>query len=184
VNLEDLANVGEFVSGVAVVASLVYLALQVRQNTASIRTENFARGLERVSAMQSMLSRDARLATLHARGVLDVGLLTPQERIQFTWWLAEACGTFEFMFHQARSGAMPDEVWERWRAIIAWWFSYAGVQAWWRANPTPFSASFSAFVEECIARGPADPGAAERWQAFVRGEGRPGPEGGGGRAGP
>ena len=41
--LEDLANVGEFVSGVVVILSLVYLAVQVRQNTASLRTENFAR---------------------------------------------------------------------------------------------------------------------------------------------
>ena len=42
-DLETLANVGEFVSAVAVVVSLIYLAFQVRQNTASLRTESHAR---------------------------------------------------------------------------------------------------------------------------------------------
>lgn len=32
-SLSDLASIGSFVSGVAVLASLIYLALQVRQNT-------------------------------------------------------------------------------------------------------------------------------------------------------
>jgi hypothetical protein len=44
-DLETLANLGEFVSAIAVVVSLVYLAYQVRQSTHSLRTENYARAL-------------------------------------------------------------------------------------------------------------------------------------------
>ena len=40
--LDSLAQLGEFVGGVFVVPSLVYLAHQVRQNTRSLRTENYA----------------------------------------------------------------------------------------------------------------------------------------------
>ena len=36
-DLDTLAAIGEFVGGVAVVVSIGYLALQMRQNTASIR---------------------------------------------------------------------------------------------------------------------------------------------------
>ncbi len=36
--LEQLANMGEFVSEIAVIASLIYLALQIRQNTKSVRS--------------------------------------------------------------------------------------------------------------------------------------------------
>lgn len=31
--LEQLANIGELIGGLAVVASLIYLAIQIRQNT-------------------------------------------------------------------------------------------------------------------------------------------------------
>jgi hypothetical protein len=167
--LSELADLGEFLGGIFVVLSLVYLAMQIRQNTQSNRTENFARGLERISEMQAALSRDPDLASLHARGVADVSSLTPVERIRFTWWFAEAFGAFEFLFHQSRADAIPDEIWERWSKTIAWWISYPGVQAWWAANPAPFSGSFTRFVDDLIVEGEFDVSSAERWQSFVRG---------------
>jgi len=103
VQLQDLANLAASVSSVAVILSLIYLAIQVRQNTASIRTETFARALERVSAMQSVLFENGDLARLQAQGVLDPSKLTREERLQLTWWLSEAFGAFEFMF-RTRSG--------------------------------------------------------------------------------
>jgi hypothetical protein len=169
VTLQDLANLGEFIGSVAVVLSLVYLAIQVRQNTASIRTENFARALERVSAMQSLLFENRDLAQLQAQGVLDPSTLTRVERLQLTWWLTEAFGAFEFMFHQAQSGALPDEVWGRWSASIAWWLSFPGVQAWWRAIPTPFSESFTSFVDAQIRDARFDPEAVDRFNKFLAG---------------
>ena len=167
--LSELADLGEFLGGIFVVLSLVYLAIQIRQNTQSTRAENFARGLERISQMQATLSRDPELASLHARGVADASSLTPQERIRFTWWFAEAFGAFEFLFHQSRTGAIPEEIWERWSKTIAWWISYPGVQAWWRANPAPFSSSFSRFVDNLIRARRFDAASAARWQEFVTG---------------
>jgi hypothetical protein len=168
-DLEALANLGEFVSGIVVVASLVYLAVQVRQNTHSLRTENYSRALDRISSIQSQLSRDGSLTVLFSKGVLDPSSLSAEQRIQFTWCAYEAFGAFEFMFHQSRSRAIPEEVWERWSATTAWWLSFPGIRAWWAAKPAPFSASFSAFVEDCIRDDPGDAAAARRWQDFLRG---------------
>ena len=167
--LTELADLGEFLGGVFVFFSLIYLAIQIRQNTQSNRAENFARGLERISEMQATLSRDPDLASLHARGVADTSSLTPQERIRFTWWFAEAFGAFEFLFHQSKTSAIPDEIWQRWSKTIAWWISYPGVQAWWRANPAPFSDSFSRFVDDLIRERKFDAATAARWQEFLSG---------------
>jgi hypothetical protein len=167
VDLTALANLGEFISGVAVVVSLIYLALQVRQNTDSLRTENHARALDRLATQQSRMSTDRDLADVFGRGTLDPRSLTREERIQFSWAFYEMFGSFEFMFQQAERGALPEAVWKRWAATVSWWTSLPGVQVWWRAKPAPFSASFSAFVEECIRAGPADPDAARRWTEFL-----------------
>ena len=43
-SLEDLGNIGEFVAAVAVVISLVYLAIQIRQNTTQMRQNTIAVG--------------------------------------------------------------------------------------------------------------------------------------------
>lgn len=153
----------------AVVVSLVYVALQVRQNTQSLRTENYSRALDRVASIQSQLSRDTELTRLFAKGVADVSRLTPTERIQFTWTLYETFGAFEFMFEAARSRALPPEVWERWSATVAWWLSFPGVRTWWRHRPVPFGASFTSFVEGVLRENTVDRAAAQRWQAFVAG---------------
>ena len=35
--LEDLGNLGDFVGGVAVVITLIYLAIQIRHNTGAVK---------------------------------------------------------------------------------------------------------------------------------------------------
>src|SRR5512143_1590920 len=82
--LNGLADLGQLVSAIAVVISLVYLAHQVRQNTDSLKTENYARALERVAAMQARLSSDATFAAILTRGAVDPSRLTVEERVQFT----------------------------------------------------------------------------------------------------
>jgi len=166
-NLDTLGNLGEFLGGVGVVISLVYVALQVRQNTESLRTENYARALDRVAAMQSELSRNGELAQLFSRGVSDLSNLPLQQRIQVTWSLYELFGALEFMYHASRSRALPDEVWNRWAAALAWWLTFPGVQRWWRARPTPFTPSFTAFVDATLENNPSDPQAHQRWREFI-----------------
>ena len=166
-NLETLGNLGEFVSGIVVVISLIYLAMQVRHNTRSIRTENYARALERVSAMQSRLSQDGDFCALFNRALADPSDLSPDERIQFTWCLYELFGGQEFLFHQSQAGTVPEEVWERWSDTTAWWLTFPGVRSWWHSRPTPFSASFTLYVDALLERAPADARANQRWQDFI-----------------
>jgi hypothetical protein len=79
-DLDALANLGEFVSGIAVVVSLLYLAYEVRQSTRSLRTENYARALERIATMQARLSSDAAFAAIVTRGTIDPSRLTVETR--------------------------------------------------------------------------------------------------------
>ncbi|MDH5240787.1 MAG: hypothetical protein OEW73_08405, partial [Gammaproteobacteria bacterium] len=99
IDLQSLANLGEVIGAVAVVASLLYLAVQVRQGTKAQQTENYARALDRISAMQSRLSQDSEISSIFARGVQDTSKLTAFERIRFTWALYEMFDAFEFMFY-------------------------------------------------------------------------------------
>lgn len=178
-SLDTLAKLGEFVGGIFVVVSLVYLAHQVRQNTKSLRTENYARVLDRMSTVQSQLSTDPELNRIVVVGAQDPASLRRSERIRFSWALYELVGAAEFMYHQSRQDALPPEVWKRWQATVVWWFSNPGIRAWWEARPTPFSADFERFLEELLQTHSVDEGAARRWERFVTGpsgaDDRPGP---------
>jgi len=168
-NPDMLQAIGTYVAVLAVVVAIVSLGSRVRQHTHSLRSQNYARALDRLAAVQSRLSANPAASSLFSRAVRDTNLLTPEERIQFTWILYEMFGTFEFMFDEAGRGTLPPHVWNRWATTVAWWISMPGVRAWWRARPTPFNARFSAFVEACIETPSVDNAAAERWQQFLKG---------------
>jgi len=119
VDLDSLAKLSELVGGVVLVISLVYLAYQLRQNTQSLRSENYARVLERMSTVQAQLSMDPELHHMFMVGAEDPARLSRADRIRFSWALYELFGAGEFMFHQAREGALPPAVWARWEAPSA-----------------------------------------------------------------
>jgi len=167
INLQYLANISEVVGAVVVVMSLVYLAVQVRQNTQAQRTENYSRALDRLAAMQSMFSQDSDISLIFSKGIENSSNLTPQERARFTWSMYEAFGAFEFMFLASRTDAIPEEVWTRWSSAVAWWLTFPGVQTWWRARPIPFTESFTAFVESLLRDNPTDAEATQRYKEFV-----------------
>jgi hypothetical protein len=172
-DLDSLAKLGEFVGGFFVVISLVYLAHQVRQNTKSLRTENHARILDRMSNIQSRASADPDLNRILAVGAESPGRLTPLERLRFSWALYEMFGAAEFMYLQFRQNALPAAVWGRWEATLVWWLSHPGMAAWWAARPAPFADSFEVFATGILRERRMDPAVLARWQGFIAGEGLP-----------
>jgi len=173
VDLDNLAKLSEFVGGIVLVISLVYLAYQVRQNTQSLRSENYARVLDRMSTVQSQLSKDPELHHVFMVGAEDPARLSRAERLRFSWALYELFGAGEFMYHQSRDKALPPAVWARWEATIGWWLSHPGMRAWWSAKPVPLAADFEAFGDGILQGRPYDPSVVERWHRFVAGEDLP-----------
>lgn len=166
-DLESLANLGEIIGAIAVVVSLIYLAVQVRQNTQAQRTENFSRALDRVAAMQAALSQDSEASVIFSKGVADPSNLRPRERMQFTWAMYELFGAFEFMFLASKTNSIPEEVWRRWSAAVAFWLSFSGVQTWWKMRPIPFTDSFSSYIESLLENNPVDAESKQRYQEFI-----------------
>ena len=164
--LQTLANVGEFLGGLGVIVSLIYLAVQIRGNTSSQQSETYARSLERMAYMQESMAKDHALTKMFNEGLVDPSQLTITQKVQFAWVLTEMFGNLEFMFFQSEQRNIPAELWDRWEETMKWWLTFPGVVAWWKGKPTPFTPAFMSCVEECIAQGyqPESPGA---WESFI-----------------
>jgi hypothetical protein len=70
-NLQLMAQVTDLLGAFAIIVSLVYVALQVKQNTLSIRAENYAHALDRVSKMQSKLAQNPEITRTMTVGLAD-----------------------------------------------------------------------------------------------------------------
>ena len=140
--MQTAALLAEIIGAIAVVVSLIYLAVQVRQNSVLLKTDSYGRALDWLSEFQFSLGEDDALNRIFSRGIIDIESLKPRERTRMAWALYHAFGSFEFLFHSSRSGGLPDGIWERWDGTVDWWLSYPGVRTWWHARPAPFSPQF------------------------------------------
>jgi hypothetical protein len=87
VTLQDLGSLGEFVAAIATLATLIYLALQIRQNTRE--SQAASRNLVSQSFVDFCfhVSGDLEITKLTRRGLIDPESLDDDETLRFavTW---------------------------------------------------------------------------------------------------
>ena len=110
-NWEAIAAIGEAIGGFAVIASLMYLAVQIRQSrqlerAASIR-EMFAKGSDMVGYTAL---HPEKLETIR-RGVADFSQLSVEDVDVFNGWGVHCLVTVEQAMYMHRDGLLPEASW-------------------------------------------------------------------------
>jgi hypothetical protein len=106
-SLSDLASIGSFVSGIAVVVSLVYLALQVRHAHKTQRALMHQARTERVinAALSSMQTEVADAVTKIVNG----NELSPREMLQSYYYMRIQVAVVEDALWQYNAGFLDQE---------------------------------------------------------------------------
>lgn len=150
-SLTDLASVGTLVSGLAVLASLVFLNLQARQ-TARNQQSHMQHG--RVEQMSGWLRyiAEPEVAELMLKG--NEGKL---ELVDFTRYhsiLWSILVIYENNFIQHRSGMLDDAQYEATLGSLKFQSSLPGFRANWMNTRYMFDAQFAAFLDDLIEKTP------------------------------
>jgi hypothetical protein len=125
--IAELGALGELIGAIAVVVTLVYLAVQIRQNTRSMEESRrlaLAQTYQmRADALQAMLVRAADsehigplITRLTQRGypedVAALEDLSPEERGRFRQWQIAQQTHWDNMFYQYQQGFLEEEYYE------------------------------------------------------------------------
>jgi hypothetical protein len=143
----SLADIGEVVSAIAVLISLAYLAVQIRQNTQTVRANAFHGASTEWLSFTAQLASDPELAELYQQGRFAPDTLTPQQSRRFDLLLDTNLGLTENVFLQYRFGFLTQSNQDRFAAILSAQFRTEGVRAYWRRRRTFYTAEFVAYVE-------------------------------------
>jgi hypothetical protein len=87
VNWEAIAAIGEMLGASAVFVTLVYLALQIRQNTAAVATATYESTMTGFNDINIVVASKPALASLLDRGCQDPDSLKAEEVVQFNFLL-------------------------------------------------------------------------------------------------
>ena len=146
-NWDALGAGAEAIGALAVLATLVYLARQIRQNT--LTNQNAA--LQNISAQYAdWLSRiidSDDVARIYRIGLSEPEKLSDDERIRFGMLLTHLCRASDAQYHQYLSNALPKELWDSTLAAVTNVFRKPGGLLWWDKFGTTFSEPFFKTIE-------------------------------------
>lgn len=144
------------IGGIAVVVTLLYLALQIRQNTKAIRSSSFHGVTDSFNEINNLLARDQSLARIFRIGMEDLDKLSDDEKVRFGFMFLSPFRVFETIYFQRESGTVDPRLWNAEKRSMQFLLSGPGARAWWRANPLSFTSEFRRFIETEILCGPPE----------------------------
>ena len=168
--LEQLANLGEFISGLAVIASLIYLAFQIRQNTKTVKSQTLLGNTEIWSNLLLTMADDDHISA-YLYGAMGIEDIRPKEFTQFVLQCRVLFISFENQYYQFCNGSLDEETYKGYeRTISNQILSFPGFRLYWKLNHDMYSPIFAKHVDSMIASTPKmDPGDMLReWQQLAR----------------
>ncbi len=141
--IEELGNLGEFLAAIATLITLIYLALQIRQNTSLLQLSETRGTQEDADRWRSLLIENKDVASLYRRGLADYDSLDADDRLRFRMLHDQLFFGWQAIFSQhPRHPRVPS-------GFIKSTFRQPGGQQYWEKSKHRFSPEFVAFVDSC-----------------------------------
>ena len=153
VSLSDLAALGSFISGVAVVISFVFLTIQLRQNAQATASNSMSAWLDNFNAMLLSLSGNAGLSGMVRKGLADVDSLPRDEQMRFHAFMASLLLNSQFVFNQRKAGSFDLQIANQILGLSAGMLQTKGGARWWTFMRGQVAPDFEARMNSLIQSG-------------------------------
>jgi len=153
-NLQKYALVAEIAGGVAVVIGLIFVGLELRQNTRA----------QRVTATQTLVVdyenaidnlADADTACIYVLGINGLQNLSGIERYRFFVLWFHIFRAAEQLHYYSLEGMIEPQIWRGFQRQLNEVSRLPGVREWWNIRRDWFSDDFQRFVDDLVASGTA-----------------------------
>src|SRR3982750_3851534 len=150
-NWEMISAIGQMLGAIGVIVSLVYLAVQIRNQ----KTESRRAAINLLTTHWSDLMKahveSAEFCSLWLRGIESFDDLDPPSKMRFSAHLGRFLRTADSLYLYLREGGMNEQLWHGLERTLAGTIAYRGFQEWWPTRKSWYTAEFGALVERLIA---------------------------------
>ncbi len=142
---DAIGAVAELAGALGVIASLVYLARQIRQSNASDRMNTTLNLQSSYNEVGGLFLRDAETMS---KGFPGLAALTDEEKTKFSVIFHLYFGHIELVHSYEMQGLLDNETLNRTYGALRFYLQLQGVKDWWNeAGKVTFSDDFVNFVE-------------------------------------
>ena len=148
VNWDAIGAIGEIVGSVAVIVTVAYLAVQIRQSGRAAKSASTNQSRAAVTDVLSGITGDSEAVKVYTTGMIDPDSLEKHERVRFDLTIFQMQRVIETIFYEYRAGLVTEELWQgQWRGVLSLLKTKGGRQSWKRQKYF-VSRTFMEWVDE------------------------------------
>ncbi len=148
--LMEWGAMGELVGGIAIIGSLIYVGLQVKQGTQASRAATSQAFSFQYSELLSRLT-EADFRDVFWRGIRGLENLKGSEAASFMSFIASLLRTLESFYYQKKDGPFVGAIFDSWMIQYIDAFGNQGVREYWALRKHQFSAEFVSYFDVQLA---------------------------------
>jgi len=149
-NWDAIGAIGEILGAIAVVATLIYLAKQLRQEARSDTAETMGSWLGDYNSLLLELIRDAEVSLIIRKGCTDFENLPANEQMRFHAWMVAHLLNAQVLYFQFDDGVMHQRIAEQIMSFNASLLKTKGGEQWWRTAQSIWREEFVERINELI----------------------------------
>lgn len=157
-NWDAIGAVGEIVGALAVFLTLIYLAVQIRQNTSAVRASALDSTVGVVTDIRARIFESAELTDIYYKGLREPDALSQHERDRFTLVMHNIIWGLWNMKLQSEYASLSADIWASQQHVLFRVYSSPGGRWFLREHGQEFPESFIAELDAAVA-GSKDAGA-------------------------
>ncbi len=146
--LSEWAQVAEIVGGAAIIASLIFVGMQVGENTRVVKMAADRAIDQQNVALNISVVESPDFAALLVRGELDRGSLTTAERARFDNYSLARFGAYENVVGNFSEGFISDEEYQVWARHFEYRFDKPGYKQLWIELRSGYFPAFRSWADE------------------------------------
>lgn len=145
---EAISAIAQIVGSIAVVFSVLYLAVQVHSSTRVAKVAAQDAAAASLREVTRPFAENAELARIWRIGLEDLQSLPAEEQARFFHCCYQFLKAFETIhFHQVH-GLMDEQVWQGWCGLLQHYIGSPGMDHYWKLRPDLFSVRFREFIQK------------------------------------
>ena len=110
ISLQGLAHIGEFIGGIAIIISLVYLAMQVSDSNRLLRSQAHYNALTLAQGPGAMMIQNPELSTLIVRCQAGDDDLSPAVLARCNHYALMEINGWEYLYYQHLDNSIPPQL--------------------------------------------------------------------------
>ena len=149
-NWDAIGAIAETLGAIAVFLSLIYLAIQTKNNTRALRSAAFHQVRGSFSDVSLAFAQDPAIGSLLFRAMENDPELTKEEIIRFGFVLTTLLRRGESAYFQSTDGSLQMEAWNGIKETITVAINNVYGEAWWKTTSGRFTSDYTEIIQHAI----------------------------------